>query len=98
MGFSEYQKRHWINMLKLTDSYRKGELCYFDFVYGLESSLDAGEYQDKDIIEQWYDFWTPLEILSATKGENTTIEDVNKYLLEMEAFLKRKLNFRYQEE
>lgn len=36
MEFNEFQKRLWANMLKLMESYRKGELCYSDFVYGLE--------------------------------------------------------------
>lgn len=98
MEFNELQKRLWANMLRSTESYRKGELCYSDFVYGLEGSLDAGEYQDKELIEQWYNLWTPLEILSATKGDSITVEDADKYLLEMETFLKIKSDFRFQEE
>ena len=98
MEFKELQKRLWANMLISTESYRKGELRYSDFVYGLEGSLDVGEYQDKELIEQWYNLWTPLEILSATKGDSTTVEDADKYLLEMETFLKSKSDFRFQEE
>ena len=97
MKFNALQKRLWIDMLKSIESYRKGELCYSDFIYGLEGSLDAGEYQDKEIIEQWYNFWTPLEILSATKGDSTTTEDADKYLSEMEMFLKSKSDFGFQE-
>ena len=80
------------------ESFRKGELCYSDFVYELEGSLDAGQYQDIELIEHWYNLWTPLEILSATKGNSTTVQDADKYLLEMETFLKSKSNFRFQEE
>jgi len=98
MEFNEHQTRLWAEMLKSTESYRKGELPYSDFVYGLEGSLDAGEFQDKELIEQWFSFWTPLEILSATKGDSTTIEDADRYLLEMEMFLKSKSDFRFQEE
>jgi hypothetical protein len=50
------------------------------------------------VIEQWYNLWTPLEILSATKSDSTTVEDADKYLLEMETFLKSKSDFRFQEE
>lgn len=85
-------------MLKSIERYRKGELNYSDLIYGLEGSLDAGEYQDKGLIGQWYDYWTPLEILSATKGDSTTIEDVNKYLSEMEMFLKSRYNFHFQKD
>ena len=85
-------------MLKSMVNYRKDELSYSDFVYGLEGYLDAGEFQDKELIEQWYNFWTPLEILSATKGDSTTTEDADKYLLEMEMFLKSKSNLCFDEE
>jgi len=98
MEFNKLQKILWANMLKSTDRYRKGELCYSDFVYGLEGFMDTGEFQDKELIEQWYNFWTPLEILSVTKGDITTIEDADKYLLEMETFLKSKSDYHFNEE
>lgn len=91
MEFNELQTRLWAEMLKLIMRYRKEDLCYSDFIYGLEGCLDAGEYQDKKLIGQWYDYWTPLEILFTTKG-NTTLEDANKYLSKMEMFLKSKFN------
>ena len=43
------------------------------------------------MVEQWYSYWTPLEIWSATKGNNVTIEDVNQNLSDMELFLNRLL-------
>ena len=79
-------------MLKSIEDFRKGKLQYYDLVYGLEGALDAGEFRDKNLIEQWYNFWTPLEILSAQKGNSVIIEEVNKYLLAMEAFLRSKFN------
>jgi hypothetical protein len=92
MEFNENQTRLWTEMLKSITRYRRGDLCFSDFIYGLEGYLDVGEYQDKELINQWYNYWTPLEILSATKGECTTLEDVTKYLSEMEIFLKSKFN------
>ena len=92
MEFNELQTRLWAEMIKSIARYRKGDLRYSDFVYGLGGYVDAGEYQDKELIGQWYDYWTPLEILSATKGDSTTFEDANKYLSEMEIFLKSKFN------
>jgi hypothetical protein len=90
MEFNEHQTRLWLEMLNSIERFRKGELCYSDFVYGLEGLLDAGEYKGKVLVGQWYEFWTPLEILSATMGDDTTIEEANKYLLAMETFLKSK--------
>lgn len=97
MEFNELQTRLWAEMLKSITRYRKGDLSYSDFVYGLEGCMDAGEYQDKELIGQWYYYWTPLEILSATKGDSTTLKDANKYLSEMEMFLKSKFNFQEDE-
>jgi hypothetical protein len=89
MVFNEHQLRLWRGMLKSIESFRKDELLYRKLVYGLEGALDAGEFKDQNLIKQWYDFWTPLEILYATKGNSVTIEDTCKYLFDMESFLKR---------
>ncbi len=88
MDFDEIQLKFWQNMLRLIRDFRKGVISYRDFVYGLEGCLDMGEYKDEKLIHQWYDYWTPLEILSATKGNNVTLEDADKYISDMEAFLK----------
>jgi hypothetical protein len=88
MKFNELQTRFWVDMFQSIESYRKGELCYSDLIYGLEGSLDTGEYQDKELIGQWYDYWTPLEILYSTKGDSVTFEEANNYLSDMELFLK----------
>jgi hypothetical protein len=54
----------------------------------LEGALDAGEFQNKDLVEQWYDLWTPLEILGALKGNSVSVEDADEYLSAMESFLR----------
>ena len=89
MEFNELQSRLWNNMLKAIEDFKNGKIKYFDLVYELEGALDAGEFRDKSLTEQWYHFWTPLEILYATKGNTTTIDDANKYLLAMEEFLSK---------
>ena len=88
MDFDEIQLKFWQNMFRLIRDFRKGVISYQDFVYGLEGCLDMGEYKDEKLIYQWYDYWTPLEILSSTKGNNATLEDADKYISDMEAFLK----------
>ena len=76
-------------MLNSIEGFRKGELQYYDFVGELEGALDAGEFQDKELVNKWYDYWTPLEILRAQKGNNVSIKEVEEYLSEMESFLKK---------
>ena len=88
MLFNEHQLRLWLNMLKSIENFRKKELQYYDLVGELEGTLDAGEFQNEELINQWYDYWTPLEILRVHKGNDVTLEDVNKYLFTMETFLK----------
>jgi hypothetical protein len=98
MLFNEQQTNLWRNMISIIENFRKGKIQYATLVYGLEGSLDAGEFKNKTLVKQWYDYWTPLEILSATTGDNTTIEDANKYLVAMEMFLKNMSDFYNQVE
>ena len=92
MLFNEHQSSLWNGMLKFIEDFRKGKLQYYDLVYELEGALDAGEFKNKNLVEQWYKFWVPLEILSAQKGNSVTIEEVNKYLSDMESFLRSRAN------
>lgn len=98
MEFNEHQNRLWRSMGSIIEDFRKGKIQYSALVYGLEGSLDAGEFKSETLVKQWYDYWTPLEILSATKGDSTTIEDADKYLSAMEMFLKTQSDFRNQED
>jgi hypothetical protein len=74
-------------MLQLIEEFRSGKLKYYEFVGALEGTLDAGEFRDKDLVERWYDFWTPLEIVRAENGNSVLVEDVEKYVSAMEAYL-----------
>lgn len=74
-------------MISIIADFRNEKIQYSSLVYGLEGALDAGEFKCDALIKEWYDYWTPLEILSATKGNDTTIEDTRDYLFQMEEFL-----------
>lgn len=91
MLFNEYQSKLWCRMLSFIRAFYNGELSYCDLVYSLEGALDAGEFENKRMIEQWYGYWTPLENWSAIKGNSVTVEDVNQNLSDMESFLERVL-------
>ncbi|MGJ1421053.1 hypothetical protein ACR79T_15640 [Sphingobacterium spiritivorum] len=93
MQFSKHQSRLWRKMIGSIADFRSGKITFFDLVSELEGALYAGEFKDEDLIKKWYDFWTPLEILNATKGNSVTLEDADKYLLQMELFLERKCFF-----
>ncbi len=66
---SEQQQRLWQSMIDLIQGYLSGETEDFYRVVGkLEGALDASEFKDIDLINQWYDFWTPLETRRALEG------------------------------
>jgi hypothetical protein len=92
MQTNEHQNRLLCDMINVIEDFRRGEIQYSNVVGGLEGSLYAGEFQNEDFVRQWYDYWTPLEILNATKGDSTTIEDIGEDLSAMEMFLKCQLD------
>ena len=93
MQFNEHQNRLWHDMIGMIEDYRKGKTQYTALVYGLEGALDVGEFNNKVLVEHWHNYWTPLEILSATKGDSATTDDVDKYLSAMDFFLRNQSGF-----
>ena len=90
MKFNDLQSRLWNRMLELIDDYHRKKISFSDLIYGLEGSLDAGEFRnDENIVRQWYDCWTPLEILYATKNSRVTDQDAEEYLDAMQKFLQK---------
>lgn len=98
MQYTAHQKRLWSDMIESIAHYRKGEIPFSTLVAQLEGALDAGEYQDKDLILQWYNFWTPLEILNATNGDNVALEDADNDLSAMELFLINRYDLRVDDD
>ena len=49
MLFNKYQSKLLQSMLDSIEAYRKGELPYYDLVYSLEGTLDAGEFKNEKI-------------------------------------------------
>jgi hypothetical protein len=85
---NEHQKRLWKNMIDLIQSYLEGETeDFFRLVGGLEGALDASEIKDEVLIDQWYDFWTPLEIRRATEGNNINKIEAKTELIKMKEFI-----------
>ena len=85
--FNQHQLRLWHEMLTSIEDFRQGKIKYFDFVGSLEGALDAGEFREKTLVKNWYEVWTPLESVRAQKGNDVTIEEVKKYISDMEKFL-----------
>lgn len=67
MQFNEHQLKLWGSMIQLVDDYLENKITFEDLVPSLEGLLDASEIKDKDVIKEWYDFWTPLEVINAER-------------------------------
>lgn len=87
--FTEHQRRLWQQMLQVISDYRAGKVTFCAMVGNLEGALDAGDFKDAGIREQWYDVWTPLEIARATGDTNG--QDVDQYISKMQTYLEATL-------
>ncbi len=85
---NEHQQRLWQNMIDLIRSCLNGETeDFYKVIGGLEGALDASEIKDEDLIHQWYDFWTPLEIRRAVEGNHINKVKALEELKGMQNFL-----------
>lgn len=88
MKMTEHQQRLWQTMIDLIQSYLEGKTeDFYGLVGKLEGALDASEIKDNTLINQWYDFWTPLEIRRAVEGNNVDKEKAIRELKNMKSFL-----------
>lgn len=88
--FNELQKRVWNRMLRHISEYKNGEIPFSILVGSLEGELEAGEFDDKELIANWYDIWGKLETANAValeKRRKVSKESVEKTIQEMENFL-----------
>lgn len=77
-------------MLESINDYRQNRITFSKFVGCLENSLIAGDYSEtENLFIQWYDYWTPLEISKATKGDEVSIQEVDVYLSALQNFLEK---------
>lgn len=85
---NEHQRRLWQRMIDLIQNYIDGQDKDFCGIVGvLEGALDASEIEDISLIEQWYDYWTPLEVRRAVEGNNVNKFNALDELNKMKTFL-----------
>jgi len=78
-------------MIKLIDEFFQNKVTFNYLVPSLEGLLDNSEFKDKDIPKEWYDFWTPLEIINAETEINVSNNEKEKVTQEMKNYLLRNL-------
>ncbi len=86
-SLNEHQLHLWKKMISIIENYQIGKISYNDMVGELEGTLDAGEFNDQELIEKWYDLWTPLEIERAKDERTIKKTEIKQYIKAMKAFL-----------
>jgi hypothetical protein len=88
---NEHQKRLWKSMISSIDDYTTNRTGFSRMVDKLQGILDAGEFQDKTLVSDWYDRWTDLETWRAADGDSVRYPDVSGAVEAMQRFLRDKL-------
>ena len=84
---NDYQRRLWTSMVSMLEDFKAGRIEFARMVGNLEGTLDAGEFHDKSLTDQWYDRWTDLETVNALERNNVRYEDVAEAVDAMLQFL-----------
>lgn len=83
-----HQKQLWQSMIDQIQNYLDGKnKDFFGLVGSLEGALDASGITDSQVINKWYDFWTPLEIRRSIQRNNVDSEKATLELEKMKDFL-----------
>lgn len=85
---NKHQSRLLNHMILTMQDYIDEKADDFYVIVGiLEGALDASEIRDRKFIDQWYDYWTPLEARRASEGGKVNRHEAVKELEAMKAFL-----------
>jgi polysaccharide pyruvyl transferase WcaK-like protein len=88
MKMTDHQKRLWQSMIDIIQDFvdrKNDDFC--SLVGKLEGALDASDIKDDILINQWYDFWTPLEIRRSIEENNIDKRKAIEELEKMKKFL-----------
>lgn len=88
MQMSERQKRLWKNMIDIIQSYLDEKTSdFYKLIGSLEGMLDASEINDARLVNEWHEFWTPLEIRRSMEGNKVDKNKAFEELKKMRDFL-----------
>jgi hypothetical protein len=88
MKMTDHQRRLWKSMIDEIQHYLNGETeDFYGLVGKLEGALDAADIKNDQLINQWYDFWTPLEIRRSIEGNDVDKQKAINELINMKNFL-----------
>jgi len=85
------QERLWERMIAAIDEYKANGTGFSTMVGELEGNLDAGEFRNRALVDEWYRYWTDLETIRAVAGDSVGYSDVSEVVDTMHRFLSDKL-------
>lgn len=74
-------------MIRAIDDYLAGTINLPELVGSLQGALDAGEFKDDRLVNDWYERWGDLEIWNASHGAAAPRAEVAKLVQAMRDFL-----------
>lgn len=93
MKMTDHQKRLWQSMADLIQNYLDQKTNDFSgLVSKLEGALDASDIKDDELVNEWYDFWTPLEIRRSIEKNDVNKEKAIEELIKMKKFMLKSLS------
>lgn len=96
---TDHQKQLWQSMIDQIQNYLDGKTKdFYGLVGGLEGTLDASGITDNELINKWYNFWTPLEIRRSIQGNNIDKQKAIHELKNMRNFLLQSSDFHLNNE
>lgn len=88
LTMTNHQKQLWQSMIDQIENYLDGKnKDFYGLVGSLEGALDSCSIIDSQVINKWYDFWTPLEIRRSIQGNNVDSQKAISELKKMKHFL-----------
>jgi hypothetical protein len=92
MKLTDQQITHLKSMRNLLDEYLNDKINFSYLVNSLEGILDVADISDKNLINNWYEHWTPLEIINAETEFVVEDKEKKKNVTRMKKFLEDVLN------
>lgn len=88
MHLTHYQVNLLHEMLRSIQDFKNGQILFSNLTDSLQGTFYAIEFQNESLINQWHDKWNPLEILSAVKGDDVSLNEVQRDLIALEIFIR----------
>lgn len=92
--FNQQQHRLWKSMIDSIKLFMDNKISFQKLVSDLHGAMQAGDFNDTELIKKWYELWGRLEIhnaVSLDSGNLLTKEEVLNDVILLKDFLQKNL-------